>query len=76
MAEQRAEPLDRARDVDEPARLELEQADAGGFELLELAAGVAALPDQDQVGLQRDHLLDVEPAGVADRGRSLAPRAE
>ena len=75
VAEQHAEPLDRARDVVEPARLELEQADAGGLELLELAAGVAALPDEDEVGLQRDHALDVEPAGVADARRSRAPPA-
>ena len=67
-AQQLAEALDRADDVVEPLRLEPEQADAGAFQLVELAGGVAVPPDDDEVGLQGEQPLDVDRETSPIRG--------
>ena len=48
----------------------------GRLELLELAAGVAVLPDERPGRASARAALDVDPAGVADARRSPAPRRE
>src|SRR5436190_1072437 len=58
--EDQAQALDRAWHLVEPLRLEPEQPHAGGRQLLEFAVGVAVVPDDDEVGPQREDRLDVE----------------
>ena len=72
-AEQVAEAGQAVGHLVELVRLAVEHRDAELAQLLELAPGVAALPDHQQVGFQRDHAFDVD-LGVAADQRDLLRR--
>ena len=78
-AEQLADALERARHVVEATRLEVVERQTRRLELRQLAAGVAVVPGQHEIGLQQQDALDVEALVVADprhRARLVRKRAQ
>ena len=75
-----ADRVQQARDVREPDGLAHERRVAEALEPGDVGRGIAALPGEDQIGLERDHALELDARGVSDlrnlaRGRRIVAEA-